>query len=901
MFGYTPEEVLGRNVAILAPEPDRSAHQGYIERYLRTGKRRIIGIGREVLAQRKDGTTFPIRLAVSEACLGEHRIFTAILHDLTDYKRVEQELRQSRDDLDRAQALAQTGSWRFDVRHNTLVWSAETYRIFGIPEGTPVTYELFLAYVHPDDRERIDREWQAALRGAPYDTEHRIVVDGVTKWVHEMAELEFDADGNVTGGFGAVADITARKQVEEALRAERDRAQRYLDLAGASFIALDTEGRVTLLNRRGSDLLGIPPEEMLGKDWFEVTVPRRDRRRIRAAFQQLLSGDPTALQSFEFFAHPVLTRGGEERLIAWHNSVLRDESGKVIGTLSSGEDVTESRRAEQRLHLIAELSTVLAGVLSEEDVLRQAARAATTRYADYCIVDLVTADDSFRRVVVHGTDERKQALVAPLADYPPQKEVLEQLPAMAQVLREHQPLLIAEATDAFLTAMAQDERHLEALRQLEVASAIIVPMIARGRILGSVMVLRTPDHPRFTREDAEVVDLFAHRTALALDNARLYAAEQKARTEAEEANQAKDQFVSLVSHELRTPLNAISSGIALLRRSISQDGRVLHALEIIDRNATLQARLVNDLIDLSRLQRGKLQFQRAPVDLTKVVQLSVLAYQQEAQDAGLTLEHRTEEGLWVYGDFDRLQQVVMNLLSNATKFTPAPGSVCVRLHRGDNDTACISVEDTGIGLAPEQLDRLFQMFGQGDVAAQRRPGLGIGLALVKGIVERHGGRIWAESEGVGKGSRFTVALPLLTTAAPAAREATPERPSARLLLVEDNADTRTLIADSLTLDGYDVRAAASGEEALQVLQEFRPDLMLVDIGLPGMDGIEFLRRARALRWVANVPAFAVTGYGAEEDVRRGREAGFIGHFVKPIDLRALEDRIRELLGSPAIP
>ena len=474
----------GRNVAILAPEPDRSAHQGYIERYLRTGKRRIIGIGREVLAQRKDGTTFPIRLAVSEACLGEHRIFTAILHDLTDYKRVEQELRQSRDDLDRAQALAQTGSWRFDVRHNTLVWSAETYRIFGIPEGTPVTYELFLAYVHPDDRERIDREWQAALRGAPYDTEHRIVVDGVTKWVHEMAELEFDADGNVTGGFGAVADITARKQVEEALRAERDRAQRYLDLAGASFIALDTEGRVTLLNRRGSDLLGIPPEEMLGKDWFEVTVPRRDRRRIRAAFQQLLSGDPTALQSFEFFEHPVLTRGGEERLIAWHNSVLRDESGKVIGTLSSGEDVTESRRAEQRLHLIAELSTVLAGVLSEEDVLRQAARAATTRYADYCIVDLVTADDSFRRVVVHGTDE--QAGAGRPADRLPTPEGGPRATAGDGPGAARTPAAaIAEATDAFLTAMAQDERHLEALRQLEVASAIIVPMIARGRILGS--------------------------------------------------------------------------------------------------------------------------------------------------------------------------------------------------------------------------------------------------------------------------------------------------------------------------------------------------------------------------------------------------------------------------------
>ena len=207
------------------------------------------------------------------------------------------------------------------------------------------------------------------------------------------------------------------------------------------------------------------------------------------------------------------------------------------------------------------------------------------------------------------------------------------------------------------------------------------------------------------------------------------------------------------------------------------------------------------------------------------------------------------------------------------------------------------VEDTGIGIAPDLLPHLFEVFHQGEVAGLRRPGLGLGLALVKGIVERHGGRVWAESEGVGKGSRFVVELP--TVAPPVARPARRvggesavtdgSLPPTRVLLVEDNPDTREVLADALTLTGYDVLGAGSGEEP--------PDIMLVDIGLPGLNGFEFLVRARQLPSMADVPAFAVTGWGAEEDVRRSREAGFAGHFVKPVDVPAMEQRIGEWVGG----
>ncbi|HOQ28377.1 MAG TPA: hybrid sensor histidine kinase/response regulator, partial [Armatimonadota bacterium] len=403
--------------------------------------------------------------------------------------------------------------------------------------------------------------------------------------------------------------------------------------------------------------------------------------------------------------------------------------------------------------------------------------------------------------------------------------------------------------------------------------------------------------------------------ALAIDNAQLYAGERKARAAAEEADRAKDQFVALVSHELRNPLNAIQAGVGLLQHLGTSDPRAARTLEIIGRNVKLQARLVNDLLDLSRIQREKLQFQHAPVEIARMVTAAVQASASEASEAGLSLTSTVIPDLWVHGDFDRLQQVVMNLLSNAIKFTPSGGEIRVHVAQAGN-RAQVIVEDTGIGIDLDQIDSLFEVFRQGEVGAQRKPGLGLGLALVKKIVERHGGHVYAESEGPGKGSRFIVDLPLVPS--PGVRTPESETPAALprtigVLLIEDNPDTRALVADTLSLAGYDVQTAASGEDALKLLREQahcclagqachpgacspsrrRPDIILCDIGLPGMDGFEFLRRARELPHMTEVPAFAVTGLGSEEDVRRGQESGFVCHFVKPVDIHAIDARIRE--------
>lgn len=464
-----------------------------------------------------------------------------------------------------------------------------------------------------------------------------------------------------------------------------------------------------------------------------------------------------------------------------------------------------------------------------------------------------------------------------------------------------------------------------------------IPMIVKERLLG-VLTFDFADSQKFDEEIRRFAFALANHCALALERARLYEAERIAHVEAQEANMAKDQFMALISHELRNPLSAIRAGVFILEQCLPLEertglgGRISRALEIIDRNVILQARLVNDLLDLSRIARGKLQLQRTPVDLHQVVEAALQANESEANEIGLTLISQLESDLWVQGDFDRLQQVIMNLLSNALKFTPEGGTITVRMEKclehwqsvvaGEdsqdvemtfhsvesaveekhfetspllNACARIVVEDSGIGIDGKLLGRLFNLFQQGEIGTQRQSGLGIGLTLVKRIIEKHGGQVWAESEGAGKGSRFTVELPLIKgPAVVVGADLFQERNAPiRLMLVEDNPDTRSLIADGLTLAGYEVYSAASGEEALEVIQENPPDIMLCDIGLPGIDGYEFLRRARLLPGMAEVPAFAVTGYGQEEDVRRGKKAGFTGHFVKPVDIASLNRRIQE--------
>jgi signal transduction histidine kinase/ActR/RegA family two-component response regulator len=449
------------------------------------------------------------------------------------------------------------------------------------------------------------------------------------------------------------------------------------------------------------------------------------------------------------------------------------------------------------------------------------------------------------------------------------------------------------------------------LRQ-KARSLIGAPLIVEGRIIGVIHSCTTQAR-RFTEDDVRLLQLAADRVALAIEQTRLYEVERHARRQAEEANRMKDEFLSLVSHELRSPLNAILGYAAMLRRGGLDAQKAKQAADVIERSGKAQAQLIDDLLDTARVISGKLRLFVGPVDLVSVIDESVQTIRPaaEAKVVSLQTDLPPEIGQ-ITGDPARLQQVIWNLLSNAVKFTPQGGRVEVRLERVDPHI-CITVSDTGKGISPDFLPYVFDRFRQADVSSARRyGGLGLGLALVKYLVELHGGTIEAVSAGEGQGATFKVTLPVRAVATPlgeaggarVAVKSSEELAGVRALVVDDEDDARELLKSALRQYGADVVAVSSAAEAYELITTAptgeRPDVMVTDIGMPGEDGYSLMRRVR--EWERErdfyTPAVALTAYGRTEDRMRALKAGFQTHIAKPVDPAELVLVIMSLIRRP---
>jgi PAS domain S-box-containing protein len=380
---------------------------------------------------------------------------------------------------------------------------------------------------------------------------------------------------------------------------------------------------------------------------------------------------------------------------------------------------------------------------------------------------------------------------------------------------------------------------------------------------------------------------------------------QRAEQLAEESRR-KDQFLTMLAHELRNPLAPIRTAAQVMRLLGPVDPAIAKARDVMERQVTHMARLVDDLLDVSRITRGQILLRTEPLDLVALVHAAVEDHRPTFEATGLALAvELPDRPLWLVGDPTRLAQVVGNLLHNAHKFTPAGGQVAVRLAAEPGDGAAVlSVRDSGIGLAPDLLDWLFEPFNQGDQSLDRsRGGLGLGLALVKGLAELHGGTVAAFSPGVGRGSEFTVRLPLSPKSAAPAPTSDRTLPAAgtplRVLVIEDNPDTAESLQLLLELSGHRVEVAHTGPAGVAAASRLRPDLVLCDIGLPGaMDGFAVARELCAEPHSFRPYLIALSGYGQGEDQRRAQEAGFDRHLTKPVDPRALT-RLLETLAPRA--
>jgi signal transduction histidine kinase/CheY-like chemotaxis protein len=436
-----------------------------------------------------------------------------------------------------------------------------------------------------------------------------------------------------------------------------------------------------------------------------------------------------------------------------------------------------------------------------------------------------------------------------------------------------------------------------------------IPLAVGGHVAGVLgMVFDAPQD--LPEEDRVFALALVRHCAQAIDRARLYEAERLANQRLTAASHAKDEFLGVVSHELRTPLNAVLGWSQLLRGPAASDPAVLaKGLKVIDRNARAQAKLIEDILDVSRIITGKLRLELRPIELDGVIRAALEVVRPAAEAKGVELTTTIAAGAAVSGDADRLQQVAWNLVSNAVKFTPEGGRVEISVVR-EATCVLIVVRDSGRGIEPDLLPHVFERFWQADSSPTRRHGgLGLGLAIVRHLVELHGGSVRAESGGDGRGATFIVQLPVREDGPGDGdvlplRDSDPSNPAAlraqldgvRVLVVDDEADARELVATMLSAAGATVTTASSTEDALAVLDLEVPDVLVSDVGMPGEDGLSLLRRVRASRRLCRLPAVALTAYASSEDARRAVLAGFHTHIPKPAEPAMLAAVVASLAG-----
>ena len=739
-----------------------------------------------------------------------------------------------------------------DLEGRVVSWNPGVEALLGYTEGEWVGEDASMIFT-PEDRERGAHLWEmeTALReGRAEDKRWHVRRDGSRFWANGMLMLLRDGDDGARAFAKILRDDTEAKLAEERLRESEERFERLVELSPDA-ITVHAEGVVLFMNTAGAKLIGAESsEQIVGRSIASLVHPDY-HALIRERIEKASRGEISPPAEIKF-----LRLDGTEIYGELASAPLpyqgRPAMQAVVRDLTRRKQAEEAlRESEKRFRLIFNQQFQFMAILSPEGILLDI-NELPLRAAG------VTRDEVLGQLF--WETPWWQGLPEMQAGWPAR---------LASAARSDTPVFSVDSYQA-----ADGTRIADA----------------------SITAVKTSDGR---------VEFFIIQASDITERKRVEEERERLLLEAQEANRLKDEFLATVSHELRTPLTAILGWSHLLRGGQLDDEGAVKALETIERNARAQSQLIDDLLDVSRIVTGKLRLEVVPVSPRSFIDPAVDAVRPAAEAKGVRLEKVIDTGVvTVMGDAARLRQVVWNLLTNAVKFTPRGGRVQVRLERV-NSRVEIAISDTGAGIDPEFLPHVFERFRQADQRTTRQHGgLGLGLAIVRHLIELHGGSVWADSAGAGTGATFTLTLPVAAVHrredveeyvqqasrdVPPANECPERLDGVRVLVVDDEPDARDMLSAGLGHCGAQVTAASSAREALEALAGLKFDVLISDIGMPDVDGYELIRLVRELppEVGGRTPAVALTAYARAEDRLRALRAGFEMHVSKPVELTEL--------------
>ncbi|MEA5625912.1 PAS domain-containing protein [Nostoc sp. UHCC 0251] len=793
---------------------------------------------------------------------GEIYRFAGIAEDISERKQVEQSLRDSEERLQMALEGSGGGLWDWNIITNEDYLSSRWLEMLGYEKGElPDDFSSWERLIHPNDKVWVMERLNAHLQddSVSYKFEYQMLTkSGEWKWIANHGKVVLrDQQGNPLRMAGIHLDISDRKQAELALRQSEEFKNRILDSSSDCIKVLSLDGRLLYMNTGGLCLMEMDDlNSYLNTEWLCFW---EDGYRQQA--EQALAAVKTG--EIRIFRGYCPTAKGTPKWWEVVVSPILDTSGQLERILLISRDITERKKTELLLQesearLKLAYKATRSGVW-DWDITRNSAHVSE-EYCNLFGLDPTTEEVSF---------ELWLSLV-----YPDDRTSANEI--VSRTIQQQQEYY---ETDYRIL-------HPNGIRWLAARAKVFYDAAGNAvRMLGNVQDIND-------RKQAEI------------ERDRLFQLEQAARTEAERANRIKDEFLAVLSHELRSPLNPILGWTKLLQTRKFSETKTAEALATIERNAKLQTQLIDDLLDVAKILRGKLSIDASPVNLAFVIESAIDTVRTAAVAKSILLHPVLPNIGQVSGDSNRLQQIVWNLLSNAIKFTPKGGRVEIRLQQLDNQAEII-VSDTGKGINPEFLPYIFESFRQEDVSVTRKyGGLGLGLAIVRQLVEAHGGTITADSAGVGFGATFTVQLPLLNVEPEIKQTDKLPQPALELtgikvLTVDDDADARELLTVLLTEYGATVLTVASAAEVLVNLESFQPDVLVSDIGMPEVDGYSLIQQIRALtaQKGGEIPAIALTAYARIEDSQRAITSGYQRHVTKPLDPEELVQAVVALAHS----